>query len=124
MAPMPTRSSRLQRSFTALACVVLLATAEPNLAVADPNERVTADMAAGWTTGPSMLELRYAPSAAVLTDGRVLVGGKRDPFCVVHTCSPPGSSTAEIYDPATNSWAQVSPMPHGGVIHALSGGDA
>ncbi|WP_437815617.1 Kelch repeat-containing protein [Sorangium sp. So ce1078] len=75
-----------------------------NAEVYDP----VADM---WTPAASMLHPRRYNSATLLLDGRVLVaGGHR---VVWPERSPP---TAEIYDPATDTWASAPDMnaAHGG----------
>ena len=44
---------------------------------------------------------------AALDDGRVLVAGGRGAY----QTSAPNSATAELYDPATDSWSALPPMP-------------
>jgi MYXO-CTERM domain-containing protein len=51
-----------------------------------------------WTAVPSMSTARYAPSAALLPSGKVLVAGGTD-------FANAGINTAELYDPVTNTWA-------------------
>lgn len=55
-----------------------------------------------WTSVPSMTQRRWYPSATTLPDGRVIVtsGGKTD-FDDI-------ADIPEIYDPATNSWTQLT----------------
>ena len=54
-----------------------------------------------WTLAADMSEARSFPTASVLHDGRVLVTGGS------HTGAGPAAMrrTAEIYDPATNTWS-------------------
>ncbi|WP_245589404.1 Kelch repeat-containing protein [Amycolatopsis balhimycina] len=63
-----------------------------------------------WTATGSLHQSRLVHSATLLPDGRVLVaGGSTDQpphFADVET------TTAEIYDPATGTWAQAAPMIH------------
>jgi len=65
-----------------------------------------------WTTVPALNVRRALHSAALLPDGRVLVAGGR-------TCNqaPPAvcnftfvTTSAEIYDPATNTWTPTANM--------------
>jgi Kelch motif protein len=62
-----------------------------------------------WTAVAPMSETRGNPEAATLSDGRVLVAGGHG-FEDLH---PTVSRTAEIYDPATGTWAQSSRMRQG-----------
>jgi hypothetical protein len=65
-----------------------------------------------WTLTPPMQTSRALHSAALLPNGKVLVAGGR-------TCGAPPpaacdftvrTNTAELYDPATNTWAQTGNM--------------
>lgn len=59
-----------------------------------------------WVAGPNMVALRSLHRAVRLDDGRVLVvGGQKSP--------DPG---AELYDPATSSWATVAGAARHGVF--------
>ena len=61
-----------------------------------------------FTPGPNMLEKRAGHGAVKLPDGRVLVaGGISDGslFPIINIPVPVYAQGAEIYDPATNSWA-------------------
>jgi hypothetical protein len=49
-----------------------------------------------WSRTQSMIELRSSFTPVVLHDGRVLVTG--------------GSTTAELYDPETETWRYTTPM--------------
>jgi len=51
-----------------------------------------------------MVNPRYAHLATVLADGRVLVGGG------VNVPNQGGISSAEVYDPASDTWSAVCPM--------------
>lgn len=55
-----------------------------------------------WTRLPHMAFRRWYPTATALPDGRVLVTGGGD-FCFTCYVGIP-----EIYDPATNSWTQLT----------------
>ncbi len=66
-----------------------------------------------WTVGPE-LPFRAGSSASALIDGKIYVGGGID-----------GSSTigdAAVYDPATETWSSIAPMPKPR-NHAASGTD-
>lgn len=66
------------------------------------------DPAAGTVTaGPPMSEAKYAHIAVKLTDGRVLVAGGLDANSDLLT-------SAEIFDPATNTWSAASNLPGDG----------
>jgi hypothetical protein len=82
-----------------------------------------------------MAEVRRAPQAALLKDGRVLVAGGS---CRDYGCYQQGlAASAEVYDPATDSWIRVAnkldelslngPRPvvldDGSVLLAAHGGD-
>lgn len=66
-----------------------------------------------WTRGKDMARARWYPTATVLPDGRVLVvsgdnisrgnAGAPGPFVNASDTLP------EVYDPATNSWTQLTP---------------
>src|SRR5262249_40237334 len=59
-----------------------------------------------WTTKASMHQPRHLATATLLPDGRVLVVGG---FVCLNQqgCT---TNTAEVYDPASNSWSFVTPM--------------
>jgi hypothetical protein len=65
-----------------------------------------------WSTTRSMNEARILHSATLLPNGKVLVAGgygldyKSD-----------ASSTAELYDPATQTWSRTGSMLHGRACH-------
>ncbi|MEY2410601.1 MAG: hypothetical protein QOF48_3271 [Verrucomicrobiota bacterium] len=59
-----------------------------------------------WSRMPYMHETRLDFSSIVLRDGRVLVAGGE---------FGSGTNNAEVYDPATNGWAQLPPPPAGQV---------
>jgi hypothetical protein len=58
-----------------------------------------------WTSGAPMNFMRWYPTATALPDGRVLVtsGGQQCETCV--------AEIPEIYDPATDSWTQLTNAP-------------
>jgi hypothetical protein len=59
-----------------------------------------------WTAAASMAQPRYQHGAVRLPDGRVLVaGGYGQASSTVQLVS------AELYDPATNTWTPTAPMP-------------
>ena len=65
----------------------------------------TWDPASGsWTNGPATLTPRERPALALLSDGRVLASGGRDPHDV-------DSTSTEIYDPVGDRWVEVGPLP-------------
>lgn len=58
-----------------------------------------------WTSTPPLADPRGFASATVLVDGRVLlVGGCSDPDCASVL------ATAELYDPAANTWSRAGTM--------------
>jgi hypothetical protein len=58
-----------------------------------------------WTAAAPMSTARYAASAAVLSDGRVLVSGG--------SYGRTAHASAEIYDPMTNTWSPAPSMNEG-----------
>jgi hypothetical protein len=68
-----------------------------------------------WVTAAPMTYGRWYPTATILADGRVLTtsGGVNCP-----TCNIPGdphnglADIAEIYNPANNTWSQLSSIPY------------
>lgn len=68
-----------------------------------------------WALTPLMLTDRNRHTATVLIDGRVLVaGGEGDDF----TSGP--SRSAELYDPATNSWSEAAQLSEGRAGHTAT----
>ncbi|AZM49244.1 Kelch-like protein 17 [Streptomyces sp. WAC 06738] len=59
----------------------------------------------GWTATGAMHEDRFAHSATVLTDGRVLVTGGVAPRSAL---SQKALDSAEVYDPATGEWTPTA----------------
>jgi hypothetical protein len=55
-----------------------------------------------WTVGPDMAYRRWYPTGTVLGDGRVLVVSGSDSTDTSYITTP------EIYDPASNTWAQLT----------------
>lgn len=90
--------------FAALVIATLVLTSNAVHAYAD----------SAWSMGPPMAVKRYRHKATLLLDGRVLVtGGQTTGGTIV--------ATAEIYDPATNSWTQqVPPMNVGRYYHTAT----
>ncbi|WP_426749803.1 kelch repeat-containing protein [Myxococcus sp. Y35] len=64
----------------------------------------------GWTSAGAMSTSRDHHTATLLDSGQVLVVGGRDGTTPL--------SSAELYDPATNSWSPVSAMSNGRFAHA------
>jgi hypothetical protein len=64
-------------------------------------------VADSWSSpAGSMAAKRYLCSATLLNDGRVLVAGGED-----YNNNTTPTDSAQIYDPATNSWSDVAPLP-------------
>lgn len=63
-----------------------------------------------WTRTGSLHVARWAHTATLLPDGRVLVTGGAA-RCVNGSCSPVLAS-AELYDPHTGTWTLTAPMRH------------
>ena len=63
----------------------------------------TSGTAGGWTAAGTMGNIRLGHGAARLSDGRVLVTGGKNGTTVL--------ATAEIYNPATNTWSATTSMP-------------
>lgn len=55
-----------------------------------------------WSSGPAMTFGRWYPTVTALPDGRMLVTSGET------TCDGCIASTPEVYNPATNSWAQLT----------------
>jgi hypothetical protein len=63
-----------------------------------------------WTTTGSLATSRVGHTATLLPDGKVLVvGGETD--SAAFPGNPVGVASAELYDPATGSWAPAATMP-------------
>jgi hypothetical protein len=68
------------------------------------------DAAGGvWVGAASMMRARARHSATRLSDGRVLVAGGFEPHPTTSTAVL--SSSAEVYNPATNTWTATPLMP-------------
>ena len=67
-----------------------------------------------WVTAGAMLAGRFLFAMTPLADGRVLAagGGQGDPF------APTGRDTAEIYDPASDTWTATGRLPGPRMNHA------
>jgi hypothetical protein len=77
-----------------------------------PSQGAPIELPLAWTTTPSMSTARWWHSATALTDGRVLVVGGD---------TGASATTAEIYDPTTDTWKLTSPptLSHGNHVAAL-----
>jgi hypothetical protein len=70
----------------------------------------------GWIIGSSMLAERSVVASVVLSDGRILVaGGAQGPDVVGVPIAG-----AEIYDPATDSWAVTGSMNSARMYHSVA----
>jgi N-acetylneuraminic acid mutarotase/tetratricopeptide (TPR) repeat protein len=72
-----------------------------------------------WTAAPSMRERRAAPTATRLADGRVLVTGGYDKEGDAFFRGQKLSS-AEVYDPARNTWTAAAPMSGARSFHTAT----
>src|SRR6266581_2598293 len=64
-----------------------------------------------WTSTPQMLESRAYHTAALLSDGKVIVVGGNDGVSVLNT--------TELYDPVSNSWSMGSNLQQARQFHAM-----
>ncbi len=64
-----------------------------------------------WSTIASMHDTRQYYSSQVLQDGRVFIAGAE---------YGSGGSTAEVYNPITNTWTMTPQSPYGGFIDSIS----
>jgi N-acetylneuraminic acid mutarotase len=69
------------------------------------------DPAGGWSTVASLNTARAAHSATLLTSGKVLVAGGCTNINFT-TGAIQALSSAEVYDPATNSWTTTGSLPY------------
>lgn len=80
-----------------------------------------------WSRIPPMLAARVRPTTARLENGDVLVAAGFGDACagtIGYSCAPLAS--AEIFDPATDTWSLTAPLPApagGASATLLSGGD-
>jgi WD40 repeat protein len=85
-----------------------------------PDANIFNPSASSWTQIPSMSYGRWYPTAITLPDGRVLVVAGDDGCAGCWVANP------EIYNPATNSWLQLSnasnPLPEYPHLFVLSDG--
>jgi N-acetylneuraminic acid mutarotase len=86
-----------------------------------------------WSSAGSMATERVSFTASLLPNGKVLIAGGWSPHA-----TPPTVSSAELYDPGTNTWAAAASMidpvgrayhtairlPFGGVLVVGGGDDA
>ena len=61
-----------------------------------------------WTLTGSMVHGRYRHTATLLANGKVLVAGGTDGATASNSGVP--LSSAELYDPATGTWTETSPL--------------
>lgn len=69
----------------------------------------------GWTSAGSLIQARAGHTATILPDGRVLVAGGERSQSNANTLS-----SAEIYDPRTNSWSSGPAMNLGRMGHTAT----
>ncbi len=67
-------------------------------------------VANSWTTAETMISPRVLHSATLLGDGRVLAAGG-----LSGAGTGTASSSAELYNPTSNTWQAAPAIPHGGV---------
>lgn len=73
----------------------------------------------GWTEVTRMIHPRIGMSAVILPDGRVMaVGGRQTPSRF--DPSPIYVMNCEIYDPATDTWAETPPMAYPRQYHSAA----
>src|SRR5438309_1477571 len=71
-----------------------------------------ASLAAAWAALPTMATGRLEHTATLLPSGKILVVGGGTGSAVL--------SSAEIYDPATNSWSNAAPMANARAEHTAT----
>ena len=81
------------------------------LATAELYDPVTAS----WTTAANMLTARSSPAATVLSSGKVLVSGGQN-----RLVQPTSIASAELYDPATNTWAAAGTLATARSVHTAT----
>jgi uncharacterized protein (TIGR03437 family) len=69
-----------------------------------------------WSPAGNLNVARQSPRATLLADGRALISGGM----VVNGTTASFTNTAEVYDPATNTWTPTSPMNSGRVLHTVT----
>jgi hypothetical protein len=72
-----------------------------------------AHAAVGWYAAPSMSVPRAQQTSTLLPDGKVLVAGGYDGFVENVGGGHVSLASAELFDPATNSWGPAAPMHRG-----------
>jgi N-acetylneuraminic acid mutarotase len=83
-----------------------------------------------WSAAPSMSTARFVPTTTLLTDGKVLMAGGITRYSLSmpdgSTMSGPSTTaSAELYDPASNTWSPAPSMSSGRNLHTatrLAGG--
>ncbi|RKI36638.1 hypothetical protein D7Y27_27765 [Corallococcus sp. AB004] len=71
-----------------------------------------------WTSVGALVNARFGHSATLLANGKVLVVGGQDVDPVLGYPVP--MATAELYDPATNSWSAAGFMASARAFHAVA----
>ena len=71
-----------------------------------------------FTPTGSMTGVRYAATAILLQDGRVLIVGGYG--CVMNACDPSTYSSAELYDPTVGKFTRVG-LPKGFIVASATG---
>jgi N-acetylneuraminic acid mutarotase len=72
-----------------------------------------------WTTGASMLHSRWGQTATLMPSGEVLVAGGATETGAAST-EAPGFSSAELFDPETDSWTAAASMIVGRRSHTAT----
>lgn len=74
--------------------------------VPTPSLPVNGSLTGSWTATGNMIRANTGATATLLLDGRVLVAGGTDPDSI----GPGSNTTAELYNPATGTWAATGNM--------------
>lgn len=68
-----------------------------------------------WTAATAMRTARSSPTATLLNNGKVLVSGGQTSLAL-----PTSIASAELFDPAANSWTAVSSLTTGRSVHTAT----
>ncbi|MDR2013743.1 MAG: InlB B-repeat-containing protein, partial [Rhodanobacter sp.] len=71
-----------------------------------------------WTLTAAMTDARFAHTATLLSNGKVLVVGGLKSFALLLGLT--ASSTAELYDPGTNKWSAAGTLVTAQYLHTAS----